>query len=1089
MICTQPRRKAVTNIAARIADGYSTTLDSPTCPVGYRIKDEKKGRQTPIQLVTTGWLLQMMVYNPGYLAGFTHIILDEVHERDIDSDIVFFLVKKLLLSPEMAGTHLVLMSATLDTSLFEKYFGEISEAVGTIVVNQQLYPVDTLYLDGAHEYQDAINSRAVNALFNFRDTGGRPFDVRAEQTLFSPKLEQLWQSTIVDVVQHAVNTVPQTEETGAAILVFLPGMQAIDHIHDGLLDAGVGVSGSDVAVHPFHSEVDPEDAMFNAPPPGVVHVVLATSIAETSLTIPQVRLIIDTGVCKQPIGDEDGNIVLRPYWISQSSARQRSGRTGRTCGGAVLRLYPRWFMEKGMQVTPLSSIRSLPLENVVLKLLTVNASETPQDTIMSMIEQPPSGRLKAALRNTFRYGYTTTEHNDTVAITSLGERACNIGLSMVASSILFSAVATGSGGVLRLAVIAVAMLVDKRMPYIKAVWRFSPEPELFAQLASKRDRIGRMPPAASGALGDAIPASDLLVMAEHVHAWVTQGQVPSGGAGRVKTFAARRGLQAQRWSRFMSTVHSVCRSTVQTFGKAGTEVIEALSPLMHKGVRDLAEPLFDASPNTYITAGIILGSVRDTKAIVHRRETVSLPDDEVRVGPGLRAYLTKHNITRGGDIDNFLTHTPCARLVPGTSCKSGPIDMLGDPKIMEVAIDMVVNAGGQRDAFNRKGAGYRVGVAVASKDGFRTVKKLQMLVFDISIDATHETHTPSTSLTEPVEFIRGALTVLSNVSISQSPIVIILPSPARIAQFMETGVPMREGDGRNDHADGPNRPAPGTLQFTLTFLNCDRIKPVGTVGSESVASRRALLQPYSPVHDLSYIPLAVQRSMVNGKMTEFIDSIHMLNMPTDVIAALEIVFGPLTELRASHCDGKVTSVSLSSSAGEYPQSVDAIELTVEDVQNLVDIRNSYRVSVQFISSRATESSIMIGASKTPWVASLDAVIDTIGSRRIDRKPESKRAKGRKCKGRVTRWGKEGVVVYTSVDPADPHSKLAAQVIETPTVAAEAGAGGDLWAAPALGGSAPPMPAYDPGPFMAFAAPAEVEGWGETVDDAGDDEAW
>ncbi len=285
IVMQEPRRLAARAAARRMAE----TLGEPVGEtVGYRVRfDSRVGPRTRIEVVTDGLFLRMLQDDPS-LDGVGCVIFDELHERGLETDLSFALVRESQHALR-EDLRVIAMSATLDP-------GPVSDRLGGAPVVEsagRLFPVETRYLD--------------------REAGGR----------------------IEDTVASAVR-VALARDTGSA-LVFLPGVREIRRVEERL--AGVG---ADVDVAPLFGDLSPseQDRAIAPAPSGRRKVVLATSIAETSLTIEGVRIVIDGGQMRAPrFSPRSGMTRLETVRVSQASADQRRGRAGRLEPGVCYRLW------------------------------------------------------------------------------------------------------------------------------------------------------------------------------------------------------------------------------------------------------------------------------------------------------------------------------------------------------------------------------------------------------------------------------------------------------------------------------------------------------------------------------------------------------------------------------------------------------------------------------------------------------------------------------------------------------------------------------------------------------------------------------
>ncbi|MDO8377888.1 ATP-dependent helicase HrpB [Phenylobacterium sp.] len=286
IIMLEPRRLAARAAAERMAKTLGQRVGDT---VGYRVRMQSRvSARTRIEVVTEGVFSRMILGDPT-LEGVGLVIFDEFHERSLDADLGLALARDAqgLLRDDL---RLLVMSATLDGAAVARLL-----AAPVIESQGRAYPVDTRYL-------------------------GRDDRLRLEDR-------------VVRAVERAL-----AEETGS-ILVFLPGQGEIRRAADLLAER---VRRPDVLIAPLYGALDPadQDRAISPPPPGVRKVVLATSIAETSLTIEGVRVVIDSGVARVPRYDPASGLTrLATVRVSRAAADQRRGRAGRTESGVAYRLW------------------------------------------------------------------------------------------------------------------------------------------------------------------------------------------------------------------------------------------------------------------------------------------------------------------------------------------------------------------------------------------------------------------------------------------------------------------------------------------------------------------------------------------------------------------------------------------------------------------------------------------------------------------------------------------------------------------------------------------------------------------------------
>jgi ATP-dependent RNA helicase DHX8/PRP22 len=323
---TQPRRIGAVSVAKRVAEEMAVPLGQE---VGYTIRFENvTSSQTKIRFITDGCLLRECLEHPE-LRPYSVIILDEAHERSLQTDILLAMVKRLALKrPDL---KIIVTSATLDTSKFCSYFFQCP----SMHIPGRCYPVEVIHS-------------------------------RKQETYY---------------VEAAVETALQIhlKEPMGHILVFLTGRDEIDRAVklmesklDSLFDDGIDMP--DVAVLPIYGALasNVQQRIFQQTGPNTRKIVFSTNICETSITVDGVVYVIDTGFSKQRNFDSQSGIdSLIVVDISKVAAVQRAGRAGRTRPGKCYRLYTRDHFENKLAAEALPEIRRTNLANTVLMLKNV----------------------------------------------------------------------------------------------------------------------------------------------------------------------------------------------------------------------------------------------------------------------------------------------------------------------------------------------------------------------------------------------------------------------------------------------------------------------------------------------------------------------------------------------------------------------------------------------------------------------------------------------------------------------------------------------------------------------------------------------
>ena len=287
ILLLEPRRLAARAAAHRMAVARSESVGET---VGYRMRlDTKVGPRTRIEVITEGILTRVLQHDPS-LAEYGIVLFDEFHERSLQADtgLALCLESQRLFRPNL---RLLVMSATLDC-------GPVAELLGgaaTLACEGRMFPVETRYVS---------------------EPASGHLDVAVTQ-----------------IIRRSLS-----QDTGS-LLVFLPGIADIRRVERKLLDAQLGPS---IHIAPLHGDLPQtaQDEAIEPAPPGTRKVVLATSIAETSLTIDGVRVVIDAGLLRVPRFDPRSGLTrLETIRVTQDSADQRRGRAGRTEPGVCYRLW------------------------------------------------------------------------------------------------------------------------------------------------------------------------------------------------------------------------------------------------------------------------------------------------------------------------------------------------------------------------------------------------------------------------------------------------------------------------------------------------------------------------------------------------------------------------------------------------------------------------------------------------------------------------------------------------------------------------------------------------------------------------------
>ena len=337
IVMQEPRRLAARAAARRMAASLGEPVGET---VGYRVRlDTRVGPRTRIEVVTDGLFLRMLQDDPS-LETIGCVIFDELHERGLETDLSFALVREAQTALR-EDLRVVAMSATLDP-------GPVAERLGGAPVVEstgRMFPVETRYLD--------------------REPAGR------------------LDASVAALVRRALG------EEGGSALVFLPGVAEIRRVGEALRDVA-----PDTDIAPLYGDLSPaeQDRAIAPAPPGRRKVVLATSIAETSLTIEGIRIVVDGGQMRLPrFSPRSGMTRLETVRVSQASADQRRGRAGRLEPGVCYRLWTE-EAQRGLQPFTLPEILDADLAPLALELAAWGADAA----TLPWLTPPPAAALATA---------------------------------------------------------------------------------------------------------------------------------------------------------------------------------------------------------------------------------------------------------------------------------------------------------------------------------------------------------------------------------------------------------------------------------------------------------------------------------------------------------------------------------------------------------------------------------------------------------------------------------------------------------------------------------------------------------------------
>uniref|UniRef100_A0A671V3L3 ATP-dependent RNA helicase DHX29 n=1 Tax=Sparus aurata TaxID=8175 RepID=A0A671V3L3_SPAAU len=414
IVVTQPRRISAMSLACRVSQelGCEDGPGSKSSLCGYQIRMENQsGEWTRLLYCTTGVLLRKLQHDK-HLSSLTHIIVDEVHERSVQSDFLLTILKDVVM--RRSDLQLILMSATVDCQKFSSYFNRCP----VISIPGRTFPVEVSHLEDIveeigyvlekdSEYCQRILEDEEEVSISVTQKGGKTVQHQVTPSLCSSNTEYLdhFSSRTRHVLQYMnpnkinmdllveliayLDKSPQFAELDGAILVFLPGLAHIQQLYDLLSSDKRFKDKNRFKIVALHSTLSSKDqgAAFTVPPAGVRKIVLSTNIAETGVTIPDVVFVIDTGKTKENKYHESSQMSsLVETFVSKASALQRQGRAGRVRNGFCFRLYPKFRFDSFMDYS-IPEILRVPLEELCLHIMKCQYG-SPEDFLSRALDPP-----------------------------------------------------------------------------------------------------------------------------------------------------------------------------------------------------------------------------------------------------------------------------------------------------------------------------------------------------------------------------------------------------------------------------------------------------------------------------------------------------------------------------------------------------------------------------------------------------------------------------------------------------------------------------------------------------------------------------
>ncbi|KAG5344858.1 DHX36 helicase, partial [Acromyrmex heyeri] len=389
ILVSQPRRISAISLADRIAYERKEHVGDV---VGFHVRLEQvlPKELGAIVFCTTGMLLRKLQTNPS-LEGCSHVILDEAHERQIDTDMLMILLKRVL--QKNPNLKVLIMSATINTHIFQQYFDCPTVRVpGRLFAVKMHFLEDIEHLPNIRRYQTYV----PKSRFENDEVGKLSVDI----------------GKIVQVIKWISSHKPP-----GAILCFLPGWNEIVKVQSMLEDTSS--YNENHLILPMHSKISHNEQrkIFQHAPENVRKIILATDIAETGITVSDVVYVVDSALRKESHWDDNKDLLsIKNCWVSRANVLQRKGRAGRVKPGESFHLISKEEYEK-LRAHPLPQLLCNPLEKVILESKTYT-DEKAQEFLGGFLEPPTSTAIRKSVKTLVNLGVMDDEEN----LTALGQR-------------------------------------------------------------------------------------------------------------------------------------------------------------------------------------------------------------------------------------------------------------------------------------------------------------------------------------------------------------------------------------------------------------------------------------------------------------------------------------------------------------------------------------------------------------------------------------------------------------------------------------------------------------------------------------------
>ena len=392
ILMTQPRRIAAVSIAKRLSEEMNLKLGSK---IGFHVSmNPNFCKDTRIIVETTGIFMEELIHKN---LEYSHIILDEVHERDIFVDLVLALIKWYFENNPNSKTKLILMSATIAENSFAEYLKSINKGeIPIIKIKESLHKVHNFYLEEIFKYikeDKSISKKIKNEVFCV-----------IQACLGQVKGMPIFMVELFPIVAAILEKIEnENKNNKKGVLIFIPGIGEIQELQDYLSKYFIYKNNLEILIlHSLISDFEQDKIFRNTS--NKRKIILATNIAESSITISNIDFVIDFCLVKQTRFDEiENSTILELKWCSKASCQQRKGRTGRTNSGYYFQLITKKLAES-LSDHPKPEILRTTLEMPILKLKIYDPKREPSEILLKTINPPKEGTILRTIFNLEKMG-------------------------------------------------------------------------------------------------------------------------------------------------------------------------------------------------------------------------------------------------------------------------------------------------------------------------------------------------------------------------------------------------------------------------------------------------------------------------------------------------------------------------------------------------------------------------------------------------------------------------------------------------------------------------------------------------------------